>query len=301
MNKKFIYGLILAFSIIFTGQSTGKAAEWQSIGSGRQVNISGMALVENTAQQTVFIVVHDNKKKKEKRAGIIRIGDRNAPQYMPLEWLGKEIPVDLEAISAISGMPNNFMTLTSAGKIYHIELDQNNNSIRVIKSFDAPSIPAGSNFEGFALQKIGDNQLAVWAERGENEKPGTLFWSRFETATYTFTQTGSATIKVPYPSAHVRHISDIKVDRQGRVFISSAADPGDDGPFASAVYLAGNFNLDDPSRIVLDQSVSLSQVFSVNNRKIEAFEIIPGEKEKMAFGTDDENLGSAVYTGWQEF
>ena len=180
-------------------------------------------------------------------------------------------------------------------------LDPNNNSIRVIKSFTAPSIPKGSNFEGFALQKIGDWQIAIWAERGEDAKPATIFWSKFNLAEYAFTETGSTSLKVNYPNANVRHISDLKIDSTGKIFISSAADAGDDGPFASAVYLAGNLKLDDSSRFIWNPSAELPRIFSIDNRKIEAFEIIPGEQEKMIFGTDDENLGSAVYVNWQKF
>lgn len=285
--------LILAASLVI------KAAQWHPIGNTRQLNISGMALVENTAQGTIFIVVHDNKKKKERRAGMIKVSQLNPPQYIPLEWLGTDLPVDLEAITAIAELPNNFMTLTSAGQLYHLELNQSANSVKVIKSLETPSIPSGSNFEGFTLQKIGGKQLAVWAERGENEKPGTIYWSLFDLSTYSFAATESSSIKVPFPNANVRHISDLKVDGQGRIFISSAADPGDDGPFASAVYQAGNFSFDDASRIILHQPGGLAQVFTIETRKIEAFEIMPGEQERMVFGTDDENLGSAIYIDWK--
>jgi hypothetical protein len=298
--EKRFYVLTLLISFISIISFQIKANEWHSIGNSREINISGMALVENNARETVFIVVHDNKKKKQKRAGIIKIANGNKPFYMPLEWLSKDLPVDLEAVTAIKGKPNNFMALTSAGKVYHIELNQNNNSVRVINSFNAPSIPSGSNFEGFTLQKIGDTQIAIWAERGEDTKPATIFWSKFDLNTYTFSKTESTQLKVAFPNTNVRHISDLKADSAGKIYISSAADAGNDGPFASAVYLAGNFILDNSSQITWNQSTELPRIFSIENRKIEAFEIIPGEKEKMVFGTDDENLGSAIYIDWQK-
>lgn len=295
----FYYIFTLLIYFIFALSIPVKALEWHSIGNSREINISGMALVENSAQQTVLIVVHDNKKKKQKRAGIIKIANGNKPLYMPLEWNSNDLPVDLEAITAIVDKPNNFMALTSAGKIYYLELEQNNNSVRVINSFNAPSIPANSNFEGFTLQKIGNTQIAIWAERGEDTKPATIFWSKFDLTTHTFTEINSTQLKVAYPNTNVRHISDLKADSSGKMYISAAADAGNDGPFASAVYFAGNFNLNN-SQIIWNQSAELPRIFSIENRKIEAFEIIPGAQEKMIFGTDDENLGSAIYVDWQK-
>jgi hypothetical protein len=272
-----------------------KAYKWHSVGNSRDLNISGMALVEDNAERTVFLIVHDNKKKKERRAGTIRINAGQTPVYVPVDWSGDKPPVDLEALTAIPDRPHNFLALTSAGDVYHLEFDPAVNSIRVIRSFAIPSIPVGSNFEGVAFQKISGTSLIVWGDRGEDLKPGTLFWSRFDLETYTFGEIGSAFIKVPYPNSNVRHISDLKVDAEGRIFISSAADPGDDGPFASAVYTAGQLVLENSSRIGWQQAPALPQVFSIADRKIEAFEIVPGEKQKLAFGTDDENLGAAIY------
>lgn len=300
MNKRLISALLVLTSFLFSGQiASAEYSYWRPVGNNRQVNISGMALIEHTNKQTSFIVVHDNKKKKQARAGLITVNGNTAPKFTALNWLGKDIPVDLEAVTAIPRATNNFMAFTSAGRIYHIELDRNNSSVKVIKSFNAPSIPTNGNFEGFSLQRIGDTYLAVWAERGENNKAATLFWSKFDLQAYAFTQVSSTSIKVPYPNSNVRHISDVKVDESGKVLISSAADPGNDGPFASAVYLAGKFNL-NPSVITFDQAVSLTRLFSVDNRKIEAFEILPEAVGGMVFGTDDENLGSAIYFGRQE-
>jgi hypothetical protein len=83
-----------------------------------------------------------------------------------------------------------------------------------------PQIPKESDFEGFALQKINNVLLAVWANRGLDAKPAQLFWSKFDLQTHTFTQVDSAFLKVPYPVGNTRHISDLKVDQTGAVFIT---------------------------------------------------------------------------------
>jgi len=111
-------------------------------------------------------------------------------------------------------------------------------------------------------------------------------------------ETTSGFFKVAYPTAYTRHVSDIKVDRSGAVFISSTSDPGNDGPFASAVYFAGTFNFCDSQKISFVQSPVLTLLFTFDYHKVEAVEFVPGANGGMAFGTDDENLGAAVYLDW---
>jgi hypothetical protein len=296
MNARFIFAL--AVFVFFGGQpALADISDWYVIGKDRQTNISGMALVGQTDNRTSFIVVHDNKKKKENRAGIVTIGPDKTSQFESLNWLGSEMPVDLEAITKIPETTHGFMAFSSAGRVYRIELDQPNGSLRVIGSFEVPAIPKNCNFEGFSLAKIGGGYLAVWAERGEDAKPATLFWSNFDLQTNAFTKVDSVSVKVPYPKTNVRHISDLKVATTGKVFISAAADPGNDGPFTSAVYLAGKFEPGKASNFAFTPSAAANQLFSVENRKIEAFELLSEAEGGMVYGTDDENLGSAVYFG----
>lgn len=258
-----------------------------------------MALVEHANQKTSFIIVNDNKKKEQNHAAIVSVEGRAAPKYTSLRWFGDDIPVDLEAVTSVPDAANNFMALTAAGRVFHIEINRKENSVKTIKSFDVPQIPKESDFEGFALQKINNVLLAVWANRGLDAKPAQLFWSKFDLQTHTFTQVDSAFLKVPYPVGNTRHISDLKVDQTGAVFITSASDPGNDGPFASAFYFAGMLNLCNPQHIAFTQSSALTRLFTFNYHKVEAIEFVPGADGGTAFGTDDENLGVAIYLSWE--
>ncbi|MEP6900853.1 MAG: hypothetical protein ABJA66_03825 [Actinomycetota bacterium] len=296
---KFIAALILLVFLLFAAQ-TAKAQtnQWRPVSGARQDNISGMALIDRDGQKTSFIIVNDNKKKEQNHAAIVSVEGRSAPKYMPLRWLGDDVPTDIEAISAIPDVKNQFMALTAAGRVFHIALNRNDNSVKVIKSFDVPQIPQGSDFEGLALQKVNNVWLIAWADRGLDAKPAQLFWSKFDLQTYTFTQIDSVSLKVPYPIGNTRHISDVKIDQTGAVFISSAADPGNDGPFASAVYFAGMFNLSNKPLITFNKSPNLTRLFVFDYHKVEAFEFVPGADGGMAFGTDDENLGAAIFLDW---
>lgn len=266
--SKFVFFLTICFYLLFAGQTPTQAqtSEWRPVSGSRQANLSGMALVEHNAQKTVFIIVNDNKKKEQNHAALLTVEGRNAPKYTPLKWLGDDIPTDLEAVSAVPEMKNDFMAFTAAGRVFHIELNRTDN--------------------------------AVWAERGLDAKPATLFWSKLDLKSYTFSQLGSASVKVPYPVGNTRNISDVKIDQTGAVFISSAADPGNDGPFASAVYFAGTFSVDNPPNIKFVQPSALTRLFIFDCHKIESIEFVPGADGGLAFGTDDENLGSSIYLNW---
>lgn len=296
MNVKIGPAILLAAFLFFSGQAID-AFDWFEIGKTRQANVSGMALVEQAGGRTSFIIVHDNKKKKQARAGVVTLDAGRSPRFVALDWTGGDFPVDLEAITRIPGAAHGFMAVTSGGRVYQLELDAAKNALRVVKSFSLPSIPADANFEGFTLQRAGDGFLAVWAERGADARPATLFWSAFDLEKSAFTKVDSVAVRVPYPKANVRHISDVKVDDAGRVFISSAADPGNDGPFNSAVYRIGAFDLSKASAITFRPETSATQLFTVENRKIEAFELLADAAGGMVYGTDDENLGAAIYFG----
>ncbi len=67
---------------------------------------------------------------------------------------------------------------------------------------------------------------------------------------------------------NVRHVSDLKVDPAGVLFIAAATDPGDDGPFQSAVYVAGVFDVDDTG-VALRQNSQLVSLSRFDAHKVE--------------------------------
>lgn len=265
------------------------------------MNISGMALVGVDGRGATFIIVHDNKEPGQRHAAIIWLEGDKAPQYVALEWRQDkrfgDSPVDLEAISTVPEQANDYMAFDTRGNVYHLRLNATRMAVDVLKVFKVPAVPAGSDFEGFALQKIDGKLLAVWAERGLDAKPATLFWSVLSLANYTFAGLNSTPIRVLTTAKNVRHISDVKVDSSGATFITSASDPGDDGPFDSAFSLIGSFRACGGG-INFGPNASPLRLRHFDYHKVEAFEFVPGAKGGIVFGTDDENLGSAVLADW---
>ncbi|MBG1239797.1 hypothetical protein [Nostoc sp. NZL] len=285
-----ILGTVLLISVQVWAQ------DWRPVRGGIPFGISGMALIEQQSNSLDFLIAHDNKQKKQSRLAIISIKGKNQPEYFPLNWPNNiELPIDLEALTSVpENTKSSFIALSSSGKAYYIKLEPANKTISIIKEFNLPGIIQGNNFEAFGLQNIDGKLLAIWGHRGEGEQPATIFWGMFDLAKYQITLAGSANLKVPFPSGNVRHISDIKVDPVGIVYITSASDAGDDGPFQSAVYVAGYLGFRG-NKIAWRQNPQLVPLYRSDYHKIEGMELVPGAEGGLILGTDDENLGSYVY------
>ena len=273
--------------------------QWRPVRGGIQFGISGMSLLNQQNGSAAFLIVHDNKQDDLGRLAIITIKGEESPQYLPVKWpSGTPLAIDLESLTAVPGTSEpTFMAATSAGKVYHLRLDTSKQTISILKVFDLPKSPQGSNFEGFAVQKIDGQLLAVWAHRGENDDPAVLYWGRLNPNTYQITQIGSSKLKVPFPISAVRYISDLKVDSAGVFFISSATDNGNDGPFESAVYVAGSFDIRE-QKIAFRQNSQLVPLYRFKYHKVEAIELVPGRSGGLIVGSDDENMGGSVYLNW---
>lgn len=297
---KFLLAIVILVTLYLMSQKViSQDQQWRPVRGGIAFGISGMALISQQSDSSSFLIVHDNKDKALGRLAIITINGKQQPQYLPLTWPNSaDLPKDLESLTVLPGAPNHtFMAATSAGKVYHLTLDNTQQNVSVIKKFYLPNILKNSNFEGFALQKIDGQLLAVWAHRGEDKDPGVIYWGFLDMTTYKIQQPGSARLQVPWPVGPVRHISDLKVDPAGIMFISSATDNGDNGPFATAVYVAGGFDLKG-NQITFRQNFQLVPLYRFDYHKVEGMELVPGRNGGIIFGTDDENMGSSVYVNW---
>ncbi|MHC0064513.1 hypothetical protein ACWATR_16685 [Nostoc sp. UIC 10890] len=292
---RLIINIVILSALLLISQQVG-AQDWRPVRGGIPFGISGMALIEQQSNTLDFLIVHDNKQKNQGRVAIISIKGKNQPEYFPLNWPNNtEFPIDLEALTSVPDKTkSSFIAISSSGKAYYIKLEPANKTISVLKEFNLPGIIPGNNFEAFGLQNIDGKLVAIWGHRGEGEQPATIFWGMFDLVKYQITLEGSANLKVPFPSGNVRHISDIKIDPVGIVYITSASDAGDDGPFQSAVYVAGYLGLDG-NKIAWRQNSQLVPLYRFDYHKIEGMELVPGAKGGVIVGTDDENLGSYVY------
>ncbi|MBL7994457.1 hypothetical protein JNM05_03720 [bacterium] len=272
--------------------------EWKLVKGTMLCGIGGIALISHTGKQTQYIAVHDAKQPGERRLAIITDETGKTPIYESIAWPDSNPPIDAEAISAIPGMENDFVVMASGGKLFHMIFDPQSKTVRVIHTFFLPSIPPGSNFEGFSLRNINGILLAVWAHRGQGAEPARLFWSIFDPSNYTFTSIRSDTLMVPWPKKGVRHVADLKVGPLGVLYIVASSDLGNNGPFESAFYVAGDFRAWN-KEILFRKNHVMYRIMQFYDHKIEAIEFVPGPGGGIVFGSDDENLGGSIYSTWQ--
>ncbi|MBB5850316.1 hypothetical protein ACFQ05_24190 [Amycolatopsis umgeniensis] len=268
--------------------STASAGDgWESIGAGMTSGASGVAVLAHDEDRIDALVVRDNKKPGENRAVRVRLDRGQVSKVDPIDWPG-ELPVDLEAAEAVPGKAGEFIALASDGKGFHIRLD--GRRLKVLGAFRVPKGDPDDNYEGFALKKVNDRLFAVWADRGQDARPATLHSAEFSVSKLSFKKPKSIPFRVAYPTADVRHASDVEITADGRVLISAASDPGDDGPFDSAVYAAGVLRSDG--------SIALSpvpaKIGDFPGHKIEAMTCLSRSCGSLLYGTDDEAAGGRL-------
>lgn len=279
-----------ALAVQFAGQA------WQPVRSGILFGISGIALVEARDDANTFLIVHDNKREGEGRAALMTVQRGARPQYVAIAWEGSPLPVDLEGLTTVPDQKDRYVCMESSGTAFVIDLSADRAKVTVRSSFKVPDIPQGANFEALAIQKVVDTTLMAWGHRGESPAFARLFVAAVDQDLKPGIPV-SAEIPVPWPAAQgTRGISDLKIDPSGTVFITSAVDAGDDGPFQSALMTSGVVGLADGKPTL--RAGASTRLFWTDQHKIEAFDLVPGKTGGLVFGTDDENLGGCV---WNNF
>jgi hypothetical protein len=294
LTRALCRSLLFALALFALGHPSVFAQErWHKVQDGKLMGIGGMALLSRERDDLSFLVVHDNKKHDQPRAGILRCKRNGEVKYDQLNWSG-ELPKDLEALTSIPNTSGEYLAVTSAGKAYRIKVQTSSKELQVVQQFDIPGAKQMGEIEGFGLAALGKTIVAAWADRGDGEKPATFSWGTFNSEQNELTADGSTKIMVPWPE-NARDVSDIRIDNAGAVFISSAYESDDH--FASAVYMAGVLKC-DAEKTSFSQD-KLTELFRFEGRKIEALELVSGPKGGLVMATDDENRGSSVYLDWQ--
>lgn len=263
---------------------------------GIQGGISDLALVEHSLEKSSFLVVHDNKNPGEPRVGLITVSGAKPVLYQKVEWNWDKEVIDLESIAAFPGRPGEYVALISRGTVFHVKLSADHLHLKTLGQFTLPELPPLQNFEGLSLQMVEGRLLIAWADRGDGSRAGQLYFGEFFPGAYAVRNVRSVSVRVPWPTTNTRHISEMKVDETGVLLIAAASDPGDEGPFSSAIYLAGIFR---PGAKGFDFRLHprMLRLRTIPDHKIEALELVPGLGGIM-LGTDDENFGGWVMFNW---
>ena len=290
VNKlKFSQVKVMTLLIIVGCQSNHLPIDerWMYVSGKRELSVSGIA---TTTSEDTYLVVHDNKKKGQLRAGLVNLSADSL--YSGLGWPVKDLPIDLEALTNISGMKDQYIAMGSWGFCYWLALDLSTNRLNLIKEFRIPGSGPPLNLESLVLWFAGDSWYIAWAHRGSVKEPSILFWGSIDlfAEVVTIHKEDSIFVNVPWPILDKRHMSDIDLDSGGILWAAATSDPGDDGPYESGIYKIGKFQKqNDKMEFFIADSFPKQFVFQRN--KVEAFTIAGNKK---VFATDDENLGAAI-------
>ncbi|SDY09753.1 hypothetical protein SAMN05421504_104494 [Amycolatopsis xylanica] len=263
---------------------------WQSIGEGMLAGVSGIAVLDRGWDRIDALVVRDNKKPGQNRAVRVRLIGGKVTKVDPITWPG-ELPIDLESVEAVPGRAGEYIALASAGKGFHIRVC--GLTAEVLGTFQVPKGAEGDNYESFALKSVRGRLFAVWADRGQDSRASTLYSAEFDVAKLSFGAPRAVPFRVSYPERDVRHASDLEITEDNRILISSASDPGDNGPFDSAVYAAGTLRADGSIALAADPV----RIGVFPGHKIEALTCLSVSCGRLLYGTDDEEGGGSVRIG----
>jgi hypothetical protein len=286
--------IVLGLVVVLAGAALSARlfSGWTTIGREPTMTISGLARIDAPgADAAAYLIVHDNKLPDEARLAVLTM--RPEPEYAVLPWpAGFALPFDLEAVSPIPGEPELFVALTSGGTATLLEIVGDGVELR--GAFTLPARPGLPNFEGLSVQRVGERLVAAWGHRGAGTEAGQIFWGELDLDGPAVIGADVVEFRVPFPrqdDPNTRHISDLRISAAGQLWIAAASDPGNDGPFVSAIYQAGRFRAGDGTTR-FDPQPSLSPV-ATYDRKIEAIELTSDESG-LVLGTDDEADGAAI-------
>jgi hypothetical protein len=301
VNKQIFYLIIL--SVFLLGTNSGFCNDKIFI-----KGISGMA----NLNKNQFLVVHDYKSNEVgSRIGVLTFNKHSPMDYEKInisQWSPNTAPSDLESACKIPNKNLEYLIAESgAGKdksrIFHISLQQNVDGLwaaTYISSFEFLK-DTSANFEGLAcIEKAEQEYYILLGERGEGIKKqmgkGKILWAIVNLGVESeITQEPFKTqeFSVPNPPMNkkqykdFKNISDLHIAKDNTIWISSAYDPGNSGPFYSGIYQLGIVNPDKTPPIDLMPQKSCH----VEGIKIEALGTSWRKDTELSIATDDEDYG----------
>ena len=266
--------------------------DWKKVGSDIFETVSGLLLLRKTVSGWVFLAAHDALSLP--RLSLIQISNSGDVTSSGVDWSGP--PVDIEALFVHR---DDIFAASSAGTLYRLALSVDETSVSTIDSVYFGAMITG-DFEAAFIHEINGIWILVVASRGNDSTPSTIAWKRVSYPSLSILgATETSTFSAPFPTvSNVRHVSDLRVDIDGNLFVCSSSDPGDNGPFSSAVFHVGSFFMDgvNPALGMMD---SPREVYRSDSHKIEAICMTPNDSLGMVVGADDENLGGFIFAQGQ--
>lgn len=263
-------------------------------------DISGLGFVERD-----LLAVHDAKADSDQpRVSRVRLPGGEAvfrSDPVPVEVGERPWPaVDLESIAPIPGTALALLAESGddkgdrrpAPRIFLAEYRSGRLSILDATDWPVPVY----NVEGTAVARAGGNLVFLFAERAEGKQSTKICWATLTPQPLAFGPFRETTFTVPAAEgANTRPVSAIDVDPEGVIYVASAVDPGNKGPFRSIVWRIGRMHRDEHGQPVLSLESRPYRLAMVDGLKVEGLAIrrVDGETQ-IIIGSDDESYGGVI-------
>ncbi len=249
-----------------------------------------------------YMVAHDLKVGEPgSRLGLISTNQRLDYRSLEVDWskVGGEAN-DLESLAPVEGRPGHFLACESAyfkGQYGHLYwLSAQGDSVSVDARY---SMPTGltQEVEGLATLHLEDSNrwmVFLGGRGGRSEEPGRLYWGILDRDknTMEWPKEGVQGMEIHLPrrlGPFARTLSDMFLDEQHRLFVSSCSSPGRLGPNRSLIFLAGTIH--ENLKVPFHRATENQDVWWIDGCKIEG--ICPCDRPGYgpAYVTDDDELG----------
>ncbi|WP_199806251.1 MULTISPECIES: hypothetical protein [Streptomyces] len=257
--------------------------------------------------QEVFLVCHDARDNDAERdlprLSIVRTPvNTDGIIVRELDVKFPSVPNDLESIARLPGRNEALLVESNADgddpdpTIYLARWDGDLN-VEIAGSVPWPRTPEPLvNVEATAVATIRGRDYFVYAERAQGSDTTHINMTRLTVGKDGEIRFGRKWTSVPFTAAEppgARPASGLDIDAEGNLYVSSAYDPGDLGPFDSAVYRAATVRPGGPLGATLHPVRPPQELARSSGLKVEGVGLVDGSFP-IFISDDDEDYGGLL-------
>ena len=301
--------VLLAVSISACGGSSGEnGGDEGEIKAPREFSgIAWLATEEGEEEpQEVFLIAHDTRDDEEERdlprLSIVRTPvDTDGIIVDELDVEFPSVPNDLESIAPVPDRDEALLVESNADgddpdpSIYLARWDEDL-EVEIAGSVPWPETPEPLvNVEATAVATVGGEDYFIYAEREEGSDTTNINMTTVSISDDGEIEFGDDWTSVPFTAPEppgARPASGLDIDTEGNLYMSAAYDPGDVGPFDSAVYRAATVRAGG-NGARLSPVRPAEQLARSSSLKIEGVALVDGSFP-IFISDDDEDYGGLL-------
>ncbi|MFJ3932262.1 hypothetical protein [Streptomyces sp. NPDC090029] len=257
--------------------------------------------------QQVFLVCHDARDNDAERdlprLSIVRTPvDTDGIIVQELDVAFPSIPNDLESIARLPGRNAALLAESNADgddpdPTIYLARWNDDLHVEIAGSAPWPETPEPLvNVEATAVVTLRGRDYFVYAERAEGSDTTRIHMTRLKVGRDGTLRFGGKWTSLPFTAAEppgARPASGLDIDDKGNLYVSSAYDPGDLGPFDSAVYHAATAVPGGPVGASLRPVEPPRQLARSSGLKVEGVALVDGAFP-IFISDDDEDYGGLL-------